>query len=128
MRKPANQVVVYVALCIFCLLGVIWIFKLGLKPKRVPVPPRNLGELNDSVRAGMSGNWSAKEAPINLQDYINANLKDPLDAPQTDLDNNLIQLPEGLHKFGGVPFEVSGTIQLAGTALPAGVKSLPTQV
>jgi len=128
MRKRFYQAIIYVAVGVFCLIGIVFIARLGLKPKRVPVPPRNLGELSAAVREGMTGGWSAKEVPISLQDYVNANLKDPLDAPQSDVDNNLIQLQEGLHKFGGVPFDVSGTIQLAGTGLPAGVKSLPIQV
>jgi hypothetical protein len=92
------------------------------------VPPKNLGQLVDSIHDGMRGNWSDNEVPISLRDYVNANLNDPLDAPQTNSDNNLVQFPAGIHKFGGVPFDVSGTIQLAGTGLPEGVKSLPTQV
>src|SRR5690242_271818 len=110
MKKPAYQVSIYVALGLLCLIVVGLIVRHASKSKPAPVPPKNLGELSESVRDGMSGDWSIKEVPISLQDYVNAKLSEPLDAPQTDVGNNLIQLPEGLHKFGGVAFDVSGTI------------------
>ena len=125
MKKRPYQISLYIGLGGFCLLSILLIAR-SISKKPVPVPPRNLGELSDSVRQGSSGSWSAKQIPISLEQYVNAKLSDPLDA--ADLDNNLIQLSEGLRKLGGIPFDISGTIQLAGTGLPPGVKSLPIQV
>jgi RNA polymerase sigma factor (sigma-70 family) len=52
---------------------------------------------------------------INLKPYINAALTDSPASPSGNNENNLTELPSGVHVFGGVPFDVEGLIQLNGT-------------
>jgi len=57
-----------------------------------------------------------REATINLQPWVNAALTTDsgTDNPNQAKGNNLASLPTGVQVFGGVPFDVSGRIQLCG--------------
>ncbi|HEY1661193.1 MAG TPA: hypothetical protein VGI03_02140 [Verrucomicrobiae bacterium] len=53
-------------------------------------------------------------ATINLRPYINAKLTDAPSCWKGNNDNNLSELPAGRNIYAGVPFDVSGSIQLTG--------------
>ena len=68
---------------------------------------------------------------IDLRSYVNLGLRDSVNHPENPNANNLAALPEGIHTFGGVPFNVAGRIQLRGRnfadadrAFPAAAKNI----
>ena len=54
---------------------------------------------------------------IDLSQYYTAKLTDSLNSPASVRENNLASLPKGRQVFSGVPFEVSGILQLSGLKL-----------
>jgi hypothetical protein len=54
---------------------------------------------------------------IDLRGYVNVRLTPGASVPHEPGENALAELPQGVHTFGGAPFEVSGKIQLMGRAL-----------
>jgi hypothetical protein len=51
---------------------------------------------------------------IDLKKYVNLALEDERPGPKGATNNNLAALPIGTNIYGGVPFDVEGTIQLMG--------------
>jgi eukaryotic-like serine/threonine-protein kinase len=63
---------------------------------------------------------------IDLSDYYNLGLHDSLN--QKPDGNDLSQLPEGLHRHGGVLFDIRGLIHLAGTGAESVAVHFPESV
>lgn len=70
----------------------------------------------------------AGEETINLKPYLNAGLSEPIDGPGDAKDDNLAELPAGIHTFGSVSFDVEGRVQLVGNALINTNREFPTRV
>lgn len=66
--------------------------------------------------------------PINLKPWLNATLTDSLGGPDDASSNNLAGLPQGVHIFCGIPFDVEGRLQLMGRKLLDTSTSLPMRV
>jgi hypothetical protein len=65
---------------------------------------------------------------INLKPLVNASLLASVDGPANVKENDLAELPGGIHTFGGVPFDVEGRIQLLGRNLIKSGKRYPVIV
>jgi hypothetical protein len=65
---------------------------------------------------------------INLKPWINAALVDSLGGRDDASGNSLAGLPQGVHIFGGIPFDVEGRLQLMGRKLLDGETLLPVRV
>ena len=65
---------------------------------------------------------------IDLRPYITAKLTDAPLGPKGDNGDNLSELPIGRHIFAGVPFDVSGSVQLMGGWLKHYGKTYPAEV
>lgn len=68
------------------------------------------------------------ESTIDLQPCANARLSDSLPFGSGAGCNDLSSLPSGTHVFAGVPFAVSGRVQLLGRDLTFESERLPTRV
>ncbi len=82
----------------------------------------------DNIKARQQINETTSVISIDLRPYINTALTD---SPASGIGNNkdnLVELPSGIHVFGGVPFDVEGTIQLDGTNMLALRKHYPGEV
>ena len=66
--------------------------------------------------------------PLSLKPFLNATLLDSVDGPAEAKENNLAQLPSGLHAFAGVPFDVEGRIQLLGQPAPKSQSKFPGRI
>ncbi|HXC99829.1 MAG TPA: hypothetical protein VN048_10845 [Verrucomicrobiae bacterium] len=65
---------------------------------------------------------------INLKPWLNAALTDSLGGWDDASSNNLAELPQGLHVFDGIPFDVEGRLQLMGRNLLDGDTTWPVRV
>ena len=65
---------------------------------------------------------------IDLSPYITARLTDAPLGPKGDNGDNLSELPIGRHIFAGVPFNISGSVQLMGGWLKHYGKTYPAEV
>ena len=65
---------------------------------------------------------------VNLKPWLNSALTDSLDGRYDAGSNNLAGLPQGVHVFGGIPFDVEGRLQLMGRKLLDTTTSLPVRV
>jgi hypothetical protein len=65
---------------------------------------------------------------IDLKALVNASLLASVDGPANVKDNNLAELPSGVHTFAGVPFDVEGRLQLMGRNLIESGKRFPVIV
>ncbi len=72
---------------------------------------------------------TSQATTIPLKPFVNLSLQEAADPSKSG--NDLAALPEGIHLFGGVPFDVQGRIQLMGDKLsgrrlfPSRVKNMP---
>ena len=65
---------------------------------------------------------------IDLRPFINAKLTDAPSGGKGNNDDNLAELPDGKHLYAGVPFDVSGSIQLMGGWMKHFDKTYPAEV
>ena len=93
-----------------------------------PAGPQALAELENKVKERQGIKETSKEITINLKPYINCKLTDPLADMPDQKEHTLEALPAGLHVYGGVPFDVQGTIQLDGPSVQKGIKVWPVAV
>jgi hypothetical protein len=68
---------------------------------------------------------------LDLHSHVNLRLRETFNHPENPNANNLTGFPEGIHTFGGVPFNISGRVQLRGhnlkeidRAFPASARSI----
>jgi hypothetical protein len=66
--------------------------------------------------------------PVNLKPWLNTALTNSLGGRDDGSSNNLAGLPQGIHIFGGIPFDVEGRVQLMGRKLLDTTTSLPVRV
>jgi len=95
---------------------------------RANVWPKERQLAEAKIKARQQVNETANAVTIDLKPYINTALTDSPAAPRAITDNNLAELPSGVHVFGGVPFDVEGVIQLEGTNLAAFHKHYPAEI
>jgi hypothetical protein len=57
------------------------------------------------------------ETRIDLRPFVNVNLASPTSAFAEAPEDEMAELPRGIHTFGGVSFDVAGKIQLMGRSL-----------
>jgi len=69
-----------------------------------------------------------RETTINLKPWVNAPLSASTDGAANAKGNNLADLPEGIHTFAGVPFDVEGRAQLLGRSLINSRKKFPEKI
>ena len=77
------------------------------------------------LHARMAVPVAAGEETINLKPFVNVALADSVGNVR---ENNLQELPAGVHTFGGVTFDVAGRVQLAGQQLPEKTHPFPWRV
>jgi hypothetical protein len=65
---------------------------------------------------------------IDLKPWLNAALADSPGGPDDAGGNSLAGLPQGVHVFGGIPFDVEGRLQLMGRKLLDTTTTLPVRV
>jgi hypothetical protein len=65
---------------------------------------------------------------IDLKARVNARLLATVDGVAGARENNLAELPSGVHAFAGVPFDVQGRIQLLGKRLLESGRRFPAEV
>ncbi len=75
--------------------------------------PEELAAASQRVQARQSVCETTNATAIDLTKFVNANLADSIQ-PKNKIDDNLAELPPGLHIYGGIPFEVKGRVQLLG--------------
>lgn len=68
----------------------------------------------ERIKRGQQVNETVNATTIDLSPYINAKLTDAPACWKGNNNNNLLELPAGTHIYAGVPFDVSGSIQLDG--------------
>ena len=77
------------------------------------------------LHARMAVPVSAGEETINLKPFVNVALADSVGNVR---ENNLQELPAGVHTYGGVTFDVAGRVQLAGQQLAETAQPFPWRV
>jgi hypothetical protein len=63
---------------------------------------------------------------IDLRSHVNLGLRESANRLENPNVNNLAGLPEGIHTFAGVPFNVAGRIQLSGHSLAEADRAFPS--
>ena len=79
------------------------------------------------VAARQSVNDSMAATTINLSPYTNRSLTQSF-IPRKNNKHDLQELPTGTHTFGGIPFNITGEIQLFGNGLNVSHANFPKQV
>jgi hypothetical protein len=95
---------------------------------RARVWPAERAATLQQLSARQSANESTNPIMIDLKPRLNASLLASIDGPADVKENNLAELPPGVHSFGGVPFDVEGRIQLLGRNLLESGKRFPVIV
>jgi RNA polymerase sigma factor (sigma-70 family) len=95
---------------------------------RSKVWPEERREAGAVIKSRQQVNETVNAVTIDLKPYINAALTDSPASSAAIRDNNLAELPSGVHNFGGVPFHVEGLIQLNGTNMLGVNKTYPAGV
>jgi hypothetical protein len=80
------------------------------------------------LKTGQTTLASGNETTIDLKPWLNEALATSTDDPAPVKGNNLAGLPAGVHIFGGVPFEVTGRVQLAGQVKPGQTGKFPARI
>jgi hypothetical protein len=99
--------------------------KLYLKSK---VWPAERAATLQQLAARRSASECANPILIDLKPRVNASLLATTDGVAGARENDLAELPSGVHTFAGVPFEVEGRIQLLGKRLVESGRSFPAEV
>jgi hypothetical protein len=90
--------------------------------------PEEKRRTEERVKSRQAENDTTNAATINLKPYLNTELTDaPFDYKGQKADN-LSELPAGIHTYGGVPFDVEGSVQLMGAWLRHFQKKYPAKV
>lgn len=80
------------------------------------------------VSEGQHATAPNRNTTINLKPWLNATLAATTDGADEAKDNNLAELPKGIHTFAGIPFDVEGRAQLLGRALLESGKKFPERI
>jgi hypothetical protein len=73
--------------------------------------------LEDEVKTAQKQKTTVNETTIDLKNYVNATLSEPVASGPNLHGNTLEELPPGVHVYDGVPFDVSGTLQVTGPGI-----------
>ena len=95
---------------------------------RAHVWPKESQLARARIEARQQVNDTVNAVTINLKPYVNYALTDSAAAIAGNTENNLAELPSGVHTFGGVPFDVQGIIQIAGADMATVHKRFPAEV
>jgi hypothetical protein len=90
--------------------------------------PKERESVAQELAARQAARDTVNESMIDLGPYINAQLTDTTDGRKAVKDNNLAELPRGVHTYGGVPFDVQGRIQLMGHGMERWQRVFPAKV
>jgi hypothetical protein len=80
------------------------------------------------VQSGKSDDITLKPRIIDLKQFMNTALAESPASPRGVQSDNLAELPQGTHLFGGVPFDVEGSVQLMGGIFKRYGKRYPTKI
>jgi RNA polymerase sigma factor (sigma-70 family) len=83
--------------------------------------------LQQQLKSRQSAKSTVNETTIDLSHYVTAKLTEPLGEYMYLKNNTLADLPSGVHVFGGVPFNVSGLVELDSSLLCPLVRPLPDE-
>lgn len=99
----------------------------GEKPTQLkrPLDPAPIAAMDAQLKDRQSHKDTNNEFPIDLSRYVTAKLTEPLGEDLFWTNNNLAALPTGVHVFGGVPFNIKGTVQLISSVINPYVRSFP---
>jgi hypothetical protein len=131
-RTPTYWVMALLAAVV--MTGVIFAVVMSAQDKaenldlRARVWPAERAETQQRLRARRSVSETTNPIQIDLKPRVNASLLASVDGHGGVQENNLAELPAGVHTFGGVPFDVEGRIQLLGRDLIESGKRFPVQV
>jgi len=90
--------------------------------------PAERAAVERQLRSGQMTSAVQEAKTINLKPWLNAQLADSIGGPDDAANNSLAGLPQGVHVFGGVPFDVEGRLQLMGRKLLNATNLLPVRV
>jgi hypothetical protein len=94
----------------------------------VPEPnPERAAALAEQIKIRQAHKTTSGEKVIDLKSYATLQLTDAIPDGPGGKDNNFSLLPSGTHVFGGVPFLVSGIIQLGATRMDPTLGTFPTE-
>jgi beta-lactamase regulating signal transducer with metallopeptidase domain len=102
--------------------AMITLFLIGL----AVVPAHLVVRAEPSRASAPVGALAHSASLVDLGAYANASLKESW-LPD-DSDNDLSNLAPGEHQFAGVPFEISGVVQLSGKGMGQGGRHFPSEV
>ena len=95
---------------------------------RANVWPKEIEMARAKALARQEANDTVNAVTIGLKPYVNFALSDSAASYAGNKENHLAELPSGVHTFGGVPFDVQGVIQIAGTGMAEVKKRFPAEV
>ncbi len=89
--------------------------------------PEMVIALKEQIQERQSEKSTVGETTIDLSRVVNAKLTEPLGEDVFIKSNTLAELPAGVHVFGGVPFNISGLVQLASGSSYQLLRPLPEE-
>jgi len=131
-RTPTYWVMAVLAAVV--LTGVVFVAVMSAQDKaenldlRTRVWPAERAATLQQLKARQLASESTNPIMIDLKPRLNASLLESIDGTANVKDNNLVELPSGIHTFGGVVFSVEGRIQLLGRNLIKSGKRFPVIV
>ena len=123
--SPTTWVVTFLILAIAVLVVGNQVGRGHKADLRAKVWPAERAATLTRLQARMAVPVAAGEETINLKPFVNASLADAVGNLR---ENDLKELPMGVHTFGGVAFDVAGRVQLAGQQLAEQSKKFPWRV
>ena len=125
ISSPTTWVVTFLILAIVVLVVGNQVGRGHKADLRAKVWPAERAATLTRLQARMAVPVAAGEETINLKPFVNASLADAVGNLR---ENDLKELPMGVHTFGGVAFDVAGRVQLAGQQLAEQSKKFPWRV
>ncbi len=123
--SPTTWVVTFLILAIAVLVVGNQVGRGHKADLRAKVWPAERAATLTRLHARMAVPVAAGEETINLKPFVNASLADAVGNLR---ENDLKELPMGVHTFGGVAFDVAGRVQLAGQQVSEKSKKFPWRV
>jgi hypothetical protein len=93
---------------------------------RANVWPAERAAVMARIQSGQLAPAAFHGTTIDLRSQVNLGLRESVNRPKNPNANNLAGLPEGIHTFGGVPFNVAGRIQLRGHDVAEADRAFPS--
>ena len=131
LLTPSSVIAALLVAAIAWLIGWVWTdftsHRAREKELKAKIWPAERAVMMAQIQARQSAPVSPQARTIDLKPWLNLSLAEAAARTNNSNDDNLAELPQGIHTFGGMPFDVQGRIALMGRKLADGNRVFPSR-